>query len=174
LDDFKLDQAFNQVLNYVFQNLEEMQAITEAEYKVKVEKDNYILTGTIDLLRTYHGGVEVLDFKTMRRLDDDSDRLRLYQQQLYIYAHVLEKRTGKRPERLSLYWTEEERKENALMVVPYRHEAVQQASLDFDEIVSLIQQKQFQVKIPPEPIICRGCDIRHLCMKEGIIQSVYS
>ncbi len=151
-----------------------MQSIKEAEYNVRVEKDNYILTGTIDLLRTYHEGVEVLDFKTMPRLDDDSDWLRLYQQQLYVYAHALEKRTGKRPERLSLYWTAEERKENALMVIPYRDEAVQQASLDFDEIVSLIQQKQFEVKIPPEPTVCRGCDIRHLCMKEGVIQSVYS
>jgi DNA helicase-2/ATP-dependent DNA helicase PcrA len=174
MDDFKPDQAFNQVLNYVFHNREEMQTIQEAEYNVKVEKDNYILTGTIDLLRTYHEGLEVLDFKTTSRLEEDSDWLRLYQQQLYIYAHALERRTGKLPERLSLYWTAEARKEDALMVIPYQHESVEQVSFEFDEIVSLIQQKQFQVKVPPTPKICRGCDIRHLCMKEGIIQPVYS
>ena len=170
MDDDQQGKAFKQVLNYVCYNREEMQGIQEAEYNVKVEKDNYILTGTIDLLRTYHDGLEVLDFKTTSRLDEDSEWLQLYQQQLYIYAHVLERRTGKLPERLSLYWTAEERKEDALMVVPYRPEAVEQVSFDFDEIVSHIQKKQFTVIIPPSPTICRGCDIRHLCMKEGIIQ----
>lgn len=174
MDDGQQGKAFKQVLNYVCYNREEMQTIQEAEYNVKVEKDNYILTGTIDLLRTYHDGLEVLDFKTSPRLDDDSDWLRLYQQQLYIYAHALERRTGKLPERLSLYWTAEERKEDALMVVPYRPEAVEQVSFDFDEIVSHIQQKQFTVIIPPAPTVCRGCDIRHLCIKEGIIQPVHN
>lgn len=143
--------------------------VRETEYDVMVEKDNYILTGTIDLLRAYKTGLEVLDFKTRRRLDSDSQHLQFYQKQLYIYAHALERRTGKPPERLSLYWTAEERKENALMVIPYQREDVQQVDHYFDDIVTMIQHQQFSIDAPPGPKICNACDIRHLCAIEGII-----
>jgi hypothetical protein len=41
--------------------------------------------------------------------------LQTYERQLCTYAHILEKRYGKRLERLLLYWTAEARKADALM-----------------------------------------------------------
>jgi len=86
-----------------------------------------------------------------------------------LYAHILERRHGKRPERLMLYWTVERRRSDALMVFPYRPELVEQAGRAFDVVVSKIQAKDFMVRSPPEPKICKECDLRMLCHAEGVI-----
>lgn len=170
ISEAKKDNAYQQILNYVFQNKEEMRGVQAAEYRVAVEKDDYVLTGTIDLLRTYQEGLEILDFKTMPRPDDNAEYLQFYQKQLFVYAHAMEKRTGTLPKRLLLYWTQEERKEKAIMVVPYQPESVIQVGHYFDDIVNKIRERQFTVDIPPGPTVCNRCDIRHFCSKEGLIQ----
>ncbi len=90
--------------------------------------------------------------------------------QLCIYAHALERRYQRRPERLFLYWTEEPLREDALMEIRYQPDVVQQVSRSFDRTVQKIQQKDFRVTTIPEQHVCRGCDMQHLCLREGIIQ----
>jgi CRISPR/Cas system-associated exonuclease Cas4 (RecB family) len=70
---------------------------------------------------------------------------------------------------LLLYWTSEPRKEDALMVLPYDPAKIEEAGRYFDETVRQIEAKEFAVKTPPEPGICRECDLRMLCRSEGII-----
>ena len=65
--------------------------------------------------------------------------------------------------------TAEERKEDALMVLPYRPERVDAAGKHFDATVRRIQAGEFTVATPPEPRICRECDLRTLCRAEGVI-----
>ena len=65
--------------------------------------------------------------------------------------------------------TSEPRKEDALMVLPYDPTRVDKAGRHFDETVRLLQTKEFAVKTPPEPRICKECDLRMLCQAEGII-----
>ena len=72
-------------------------------------------------------------------------------------------------DRLLLYWTSEERKEDALMVLPYRPERVDAAGRHFDATVQRIQAGEFAVAVPPEPRICRECDLRMPCRAEGVI-----
>ena len=48
----------------------------------------------------------------------------MYEQQHCTYALILERRHGKRVDRLSLYWTAEEKKANAIKEFPYRPEMV--------------------------------------------------
>ncbi|MBI3301720.1 MAG: ATP-dependent helicase, partial [Deltaproteobacteria bacterium] len=115
------EHAFAQVMNYVCQNREEMQRVIETEVDVSIEKERYILTGKIDLLLGGDGKLELLDFKSQPRPAEDDARLDAYYKQLCIYAHILEQRYGKCPDRLLLYWTGEAQKEDALMVFPYRH-----------------------------------------------------
>jgi CRISPR/Cas system-associated exonuclease Cas4 (RecB family) len=114
-------------------------------------------------------GLEIIDFKTRARPEDNSDHLISYKRQLYLYAYGLKKRMKQLPKRLLLYWTAEERKEDALMEIPYSYEDVKQVHIYFDEFVGKIKQHQFDVIIPPQPEICGSCNIRHLCIKEGII-----
>jgi len=157
------------VINYFRQNREEMKRVIQTEVDVSLEKDGYILTGKVDLLLGGDGKLELLDFKTSPRPKESPDLLATYERQLCTYAHIMERRHNRRVERLLLYWTSEPRKEDALMVLPYDAGKVEEAGRYFDEVVGLIQGKDFAVKTPPEPGICKECDLRLLCHAEGII-----
>ena len=112
------EAALAQVMDYIHQNKEEIKRVIETEVDVSVEKEHYILTGKIDLLLGGDGRLELLDFKSQPRPSEDDRSLESYYKQLCIYAHILEQRYNKRPDRLLLYWTSEHKKENALMVFP--------------------------------------------------------
>ena len=135
-----------------------------------MEKEHYILTGKIDLLLGGDGRLELLDFKSQPRPAEDDARLDAYYKQLCIYAHILEQRYGKRPDRLLLYWTGEPRKEDALMVFPYHPELVDAAAAYFDQVVAKILDRDFTVRKPPEAKVCKECDFRRYCYREGTIK----
>jgi DNA helicase-2/ATP-dependent DNA helicase PcrA len=157
-------------MNYFRQNQKELKQIVETEVDVSVEKDGYILTGKIDLLMGSDGRLELLDFKTSPRPVDSPELLRRYEQQLCTYAHILERRHGKRVERLVLYWTAEDNKANAIMEFPYRLEMVQEAGQHFDDVVTKIEAKDFKILKPPESGICKECDLRPYCLAKGTIR----
>ena len=93
-----------------------------------------------------------------------------YERQLCTYAHILEQRYGKRPDRLLLYWTAEPRKTDALMAFPYRPERVVEAGVYFDQVGAKILRKDFTIQVVPENTICKECDLRRSCHAEGTIQ----
>jgi DNA helicase-2/ATP-dependent DNA helicase PcrA len=164
------EAAFRQVMNYFGQNRDEMQRVIETEVDVSVEKDGYILTGKVDLLMGGDGKLEILDFKTSERVDDP-ELVAAYERQLCTYAHILERRHGKRPERLLLYWTAEPRKEDAVMEFPYRPELVDDAGRYFDEVVGKIQAADFRIVRVPERKVCKECDLRSFCAAEGLFEA---
>ena len=123
-------------MNYFRQNQDEMQRVIQTEVDVSLEKDGYILTGKVDLLLGGDGKLELLDFKTSPRPTDSPALLDAYERQLCTYAHILERRYGKRVDRLLLYWTAEERKDKALMAFPYRPERIDEAGRYFDQVVA--------------------------------------
>ena len=166
IDDRARESAFRQVMNYFRQNRAEMSRVTQTEVDVSLEKDGYILTGKVDLLLGSDGKLELLDFKTAPRPANSKALLLAYERQLCTYAHILEKRHGKRVHRLLLYWTAEERKGDALMAFPYRPERIEEAGLYFDSVVSRIQARDFQVNQRPEKTICKECDLRSLCQTQ--------
>jgi len=135
---------------------------------VSVVKNDYVLTGVVDLVLERNGGLEILDLKTSRR--PEPDYLEICERQLCLYAHALEQRDGKVPERLLLYWTQEPHKEDALMVFPYHAERVEEVVAGFDDIVDCIKAKQFSVVVVPEAHVCKKCDVRNLCIREGLIE----
>lgn len=169
IDDRAREAAFSQVLNYFRQNQDEMRRVIRPEVDVSLEKDGYILTGKVDLLLGGDGRLELLDFKTSPRPKDSPDLLVAYERQLCTYAHIFERRHGRRVDRLLLYWTSEPRKEDALMTLPYDPLRVEEAGRYFDETVRCIQAQEFAVNRPPEAAICKECDLRILCHAEGII-----
>jgi DNA helicase-2/ATP-dependent DNA helicase PcrA len=169
IGDTAKESAFRQVMNYFLQNQAEMQRVIETEVDVSVEKDDYILTGKIDLLMGEDGRLELLDFKTSEKPSGSPELLNTYERQLCTYAHILEMRHGKRPERLLLYWTAEPRKEDALMEFPFRPELVAEAAKHFDSVVAKIHARDFNVPIPPERKICKECDIRSYCVQTGLV-----
>lgn len=162
--------ALDQVKNYFEQNQDRMSQVVETEVDVSLEKQEYILTGRVDLLLGEDDRLELLDFKSQPRPEADDQRLRHYYQQLLVYAHILEQRYGKYPERLSLYWTGEADLEDALMVFPYEPEKVDAAGEYFDHVVSQILAQDFTIEEPPERKVCRECDFRAYCEGQGTIQ----
>jgi DNA helicase II / ATP-dependent DNA helicase PcrA len=169
IDASEKEKAFEQVMNYFLQNQLELYRVIKTEENISVVKEQYILTGKIDLIMQVDGKLEVLDFKTSKR-QDNPELLDAYERQLHMYAHALEQRDGRRPERLLLYWTEEPRKEKALMVFPYQSEMVEDTVSRFTAVVNKIEAKEFVVTNPPEPHICNKCDIRNLCIRERLIE----
>ena len=163
------EAAFIHVMNYFRQNQDEMKRIKETEVDVSVEKDGYILVGKLDLLLGNDGKLELLDFKTSPKPVASGELLTGYERQLCTYAHIIEKRYGKHPERLFLYWTSEKRKQDALMEFPYRPQMVEEAGKHFDAVVEKIKTKDFEVRTRPEVGICKECDVQSYCRAEGII-----
>lgn len=169
IGDAAKQSALRQVLNYFRQNRDEMRRVIQTEVDVSLEKDGYILAGKVDLLLGGDGKLELLDFKTSPRPRNSPDLIAAYERQLCTYAHILERRHGRRVDRLLLYWTSEPRKADALMVLPYDPKRVEEAGLHFDETVRRIQAREFTVINPPETAICNECDLRMLCRAENII-----
>ena len=161
------EEAFDQVINYFGQNKEEIRRVIETEVDVSVEKEDYILTGKIDLLLGGDDKLELLDFKAQPRPVGNLPLLESYHNQLCIYAHILEERYSKRPDRLLLYWTGEARKKDALMVFPYQPKLVEDAGNHFDAVVKKIQAKDFRLTTRPESKICKECDIRLYCRHDS-------
>jgi len=66
---------------------------------VSLVKDDYIIGGTIDLLVGENNTVQVVDFKSEKKLDvnDPKDRelLDRYRRQLAVYAHIVENLTAR-------------------------------------------------------------------------------
>ena len=172
IGDTAKESAFEQVMNYFRQNRDEMERVIQTEVDVSLEKDRYILTGKVDLLMGGDGKLELLDFKTSPRPAEDKDLLKAYERQLCTYAHILERRHHRHVDRLMLYWTAEHKKENALMVFPYEPDRIDEAGRYFDEVVNRIEAEAFEVTHPPESAICKECDLRALCLAEGIIHDL--
>ena len=171
IGDVAKESAFKQVMDYFRQNQEDMKRVVETEVDVSVEKEDYILTGKVDLLLGGDGRLELLDFKTSPRPAGSPELLKTYERQLCTYAHILERRYGKRADRLLLYWTAEPDKTDALMEFPYRPELVDEAARSFDRVVAKIRACDFDIETLPEPGICKECDLRHLCEREGLLSA---
>ena len=166
------ESAFTQVIDCFRQNQDKMDRIVETEADVSLEKDDYFLAGKVNLLLGGDGKLELLDFKTSPRPRNSPGLIAAYEWQLCTYAHILERRHGRHVDRLLLYWTSEVRKEDALMVLPYRPERVDEAGRHFDATVGRIRAGEFSVTAPPEAAICRECDLRTLCRAEGVIGEI--
>ncbi|GCE25559.1 DNA helicase II [Dictyobacter alpinus] len=169
LDHSAKNKALVQLLRYFDQNQGMLRRIYDAEHSFQIEKEDYILTGKMDLLVEGDQGLEIIDFKTGPRPDKNAALLNNYIQQLYLYAYALERRTQKLPSHLYLYWTAEKNKADALMEIPFHEEDLEQVNRYFDTISSQILTKQFNVGTPPQATVCQSCDIRYLCQKQGII-----
>jgi len=157
--------ALQQVLSYYRRRNGNWSVIKEAEVDVSLVKDEYILTGSIDLIEGDNNTVEIIDFKSEKKPDinavKDRDKINRYRRQLEVYAHLVEERTGLKVSKTHLYYTSEESGN------PYISFSVDAKSINstigtFDRVVNRIEEKDFG--IPERPVkICKDCDIKFYC-----------
>jgi DNA helicase-2/ATP-dependent DNA helicase PcrA len=137
--------------------------IKEAEVEISLIKDQYILKGSVDLICGEHDTVEIIDFKSEKKpdMEKDRDRLRQYQSQLEVYAHLVEDRTGLKVSRMHLYYTGEDGG-NPYISFAKNDRAIGKTIERFDDIVTRIEQQNYQIATRPAKL-CLSCDMRAYC-----------
>jgi DNA helicase-2/ATP-dependent DNA helicase PcrA len=137
--------------------------IKEAEVEISLVKDQYILKGSVDLIRGEHDTVEIIDFKSEKKPDMERDRSRIqqYQHQLEVYAHLVEERTGQKVSRMHLYYTGEDGG-NPYVSFTKDDRAIGKTIAQFDDIVARIERQDYQIAARPAKL-CQNCDMRAYC-----------
>lgn len=157
------EAALKQVLRYAERQRENWRLIQQAEVDVSLVQQDYIVEGKIDLIKGAGDTVEIVDFKSEKKPDMESERARLeqYRRQLHIYAYLVEKRTGKKVSKMHLYYTGEE---NGVPTItfPYTKSAIEGTMAAFDDTVRRIMQNDFR-KCANNAKICENCDFRYYC-----------
>lgn len=159
----QVDAAYRQVLRYAERQADKWYTIQEAEVEVSLVKSDYIIEGTIDLIKGEGDTVEIVDFKSERKPDlvKDYERIQRYKKQLEVYAHLVEARTGHTVSRMLLYYTGEE---SGIPTIPfsYNKNNIDATIREFDEIVHKIKRKDFSCKSKNQ-VTCDNCDFRYYC-----------
>lgn len=160
--------ALRHCLNYFYNNKDLLNRIIETEIDVSFEKDDYIISGKVDLLLGKDDKLELLDFKTQPRPQSNDPLFAKYRYQLHVYAHILKERYNKDPERLYIYWTAEDNRKDALMEIAYDEKLVEAAGKHFDTVAKCIINKDFEIKTMPDKTkVCKECDFKHFCRVES-------
>lgn len=159
------ERALEHVQRYFKRYAGDWSHIQHAEVDVSLVKDEYILAGTVDLIVGENNTVEVVDFKSERKLDvndpKDLEKLNQYRRQLEVYAHIIEQRTGQDVSRTHLYYTGEE---SGSPYISFRKDerSIEQTIATFDEVVRRIEARDFAIAERPTKL-CEACDMRHYC-----------
>lgn len=150
------------VLGYYEREKNNWDRIKEAEVEISLVKDHYILKGSVDLIRGERDTVEIVDFKSEKKpdMEKDRDRLRQYQHQLEVYAHLVEERTGQKVSRMHLYYTGDDG--NPYVSFTKDDRAIGKTVARFDDIVARIERQDYSIAARPAKR-CAECDMRAYC-----------
>lgn len=155
--------ALQHVMRYFDRENGNWDRIKEAEVEISLVKDQYILKGSVDLIRGEQGTVEIIDFKSEKKpdMERDRERLRQYQSQLEVYAYLVEERTGQKVSRMHLYYTGEDGG-NPYVSFGKDDRAIGRTIARFDDIVARIERQDYSIAARPTKL-CLSCDMRAYC-----------
>ena len=155
--------ARRHVATYVDRERRNWHRLREAEVELSLLKEEYVLTGNVDLIQAEDGAWEIIDFKTEKKPDliDDAEKLARYRRQLQIYAHLFEEKRGVRVDRMALYYTGEEAGNPRITF--NRETADIEGTIDqVDSVIGQIVSKDYGLQERPEKL-CKNCDFRSFC-----------
>ena len=165
----QIASLLKQVLRYRDRNSHQWDRIKEAEVDVSLVKEDYILKGSIDLIKGENDTVELIDFKSGDKPDVNSTdpiekrKLNQYRRQLEVYAHLVEERTGSKVNKIHLYYPKVE-DGSPYITFPANKDNVQVTIDSFEEVVHKIEKKDFDMKhILKSEKQCGDCDMRYHC-----------
>jgi DNA helicase-2/ATP-dependent DNA helicase PcrA len=154
--------ALDQVLNYAEREKENWGLIREAELEISLVKQNYVLVGSVDLLKGIGDTLEIVDFKSEALPEDflgkNSEQ---YQRQLEIYAHLVEEKTGKKVSKMHLYYTGTKNNQ-PYVTFDRKSENVDKTVAAFDSVVQKIESKNYAMNCRPTKV-CSDCDFKGYC-----------
>ncbi len=151
------------IKRYVERERTHFYRLAEAEVDISLVKEGYILKGSVDLIRGEDGTVEIIDFKSEKKPDlaQNRDRMKQYQRQLEVYAHLVEERTGHKVSKTHLYYTGEE-SGNPYVTFQKDGKAIEKTIAAFDEVVGRIERRDYAMCERPVRH-CENCDMRAYC-----------
>jgi DNA helicase-2/ATP-dependent DNA helicase PcrA len=155
--------AYGHILRYYHRQRGDWTKILDAEVDISLVKDDYILKGSVDLIVDEQGAVEIIDFKSEKKPDLESERglIDRYRRQLEVYAHLVEERLGKPVNKTHLYYTSEE-SGNPLVSFVKDDKSIYKTISSFDNIVKRIERKDYGLAERPVKL-CVECDMRPHC-----------
>ena len=159
------ENALSQIMSYVNYRGNDWSLIRRAEYDVNIARDDYILEGKIDLLSIVDGETEITDFKSGPKpninISRDRERIENSRRQVFAYAYMAGQTTGLNVARMRLYYTGET-SSSPEIIYPYDSDEAEKIMKGFDETVSRIIRKEFDIKARDSEI-CRECVFRFYC-----------
>ncbi|MES2514705.1 MAG: ATP-dependent DNA helicase [Bacteroidota bacterium] len=165
----QIGALLKQVLRYRDKNANQWDRIKEAEVDVSLVKENYILKGTIDLIKGENDTVELIDFKSGDKPDVNSSepktqrQLKQYRRQLEVYAHLVEQRTGSKVSKMHLYYPKVE-DGSPYVTFNSNKDNITSTIKSFDDVVTKIENKNFDMgHIIKSEKQCGDCDMRFHC-----------
>lgn len=157
------EAALKQVLRYVNKQNGRWESIKEAEVEVSLVKDDYILNGTVDLIKGKGNTVEIVDFKSEKKpdLEKEREKIEQYRRQLEVYAHIVQERTGYEVSKLHLYYTGEM---DGIPTISFdkKKDSIESTIKKFENTVCKIKSKEFNQKSKSNNL-CLNCDMRFYC-----------
>jgi len=161
--------ALDAVLNYFNQKFGYDLEIINSEFDIYLETPLYIIKGRIDLLTKSNNEIELVDFKTHERTNDEGSLIDRYYNQLCTYALVLKEGYDIHPDKLAIYWTSMVERDHALTPFKVSDVDLEKSKKFFDSIATSILQRDFSIKNKPDEHICKGCDFKYYCSSQGTI-----
>jgi len=163
LAESQLSSGLKHIMKYVERQKGDWSRIQDTEVEVGLIKPNYILEGKIDLITGDNNTVEIVDFKSEKKPDITSDNKRVehYKKQLQVYAHLVEKKTGKTVSKMHLYYTGAD-EEVPTITFEKDQCSIEHTIQEFDDIVCRIQARDFSCRTK-EQNTCNSCDFKFYC-----------
>ena len=166
----QLKAALKSILRYAGRHRDKWESVVEAEVNVSLVKEDYIINGKIDLIRSPEASgdqdvVEIIDFKSEKKPDlaRETEKIDRYKKQLQVYAHLVEQNMEKKVNKLHLYYTGEEQGIPTISFDPSKVE-IMETIAEFDHTVRKIQNRNFEHR-SASGRICENCDFRFYCGK---------
>lgn len=163
LSEIVLAAARRQVMRYVERRNGQWDDIMAAEVQIGLAKQDYIIHGTVDLIRGVDGTVELVDFKSEKKPDvnKDYELLDKYRKQLLLYAHLVEEKTGEKVSRMHLYYTGVE-SGNPEVSFSRDNSSIDAVAAEFDDVAHKILDKDYRCRSSNNKL-CENCDFRYYC-----------
>lgn len=157
------ERAFKDIKKYVHNtnnNWKNIIAYEEKEYSIE---NDYILEGTIDLLRKNDSYTELLDFKTGKFHSFDDPRFLSYKRQLEIYSYMLKDQYPLEQLKAYLYYTGNPTE--PMVEIELNRENIEKTFDKFNDTVKKILNREFQRREFSEER-CRECEFINYCREE--------
>lgn len=146
--------AEKMLLNYVRKHIEEIEEVSEVEYRLEFPKDKSTITGKVDVIMEKNGGVEVREYKTSMKITKP-EQVAL---QVKLYALGL-KGLGFKVERGSVVYLDESELHN----VEVDEESLGDAKKQAEQILLNLRNQSYDAKLGD---FCENCDYKKICRWE--------